>query len=214
MSWEFVVVNQAYPQLTSSDRQKILKTSRKVGARTRAQRQKVANRVNRLQYPDFLLSNESEAEDERFGRSARLLRAPRSKDLWAQAPFSVLLQPELSNKLLQRAAYAVVNRDPRRWIKISRMLDSELIPVMPKLFGKTSYLDSAVICVVQRVHVCFAEPGTRVDKIPNAYGVAIHGLSAALKKTSPSHQDLLHLWYATMLLTFFEVGGLIIIWIR
>ena len=210
MTFEFVITDQDRPHISSADRKLVLSRSRTVGARTRALRQKARQRVNQLQMPDFLLDDELEESSSVSSQASSISRGPSPTQWWYSDDFCILDYSDLPTQLLKRAARSDVNQNPRRWISISRMLDSPLMRLMPKLSNKAGYLDSALTCVKLRVQISLASPNhssSESYRMSNCYGASIQGLSKALRKHASRNNDFISVWYTTMLLTFFEVSS-------
>ena len=130
MAFEFVVTNQSNPHMTAAGRRIVLKQSRKAGAQSRARQ--ITKKVNELQIPDFLLVDGRRIHHSQVVHLGQWppIR-PAISDLKCMIDFSILTQHDLAVKLLQRAAQSEVNEDPRRWIKISRLLASRLFQLLP-----------------------------------------------------------------------------------
>jgi hypothetical protein len=210
MSLQFVNTDSNHRELTDKDRRLIGRNARRVGAATRRIRGD-SRKINVLQIPDFLVSPDEQSDNGEQPQQPPHLTAPSAWSIMSASAcsiidWSVLLQPELSGKVLGHAAAAESNMDPRRWVKICRLTESPLLQVLPLLYGHSTCLDDATECMIARIRCCLRVSVALSETegiLARTYGRAIRSLSTAIARGSVD-QDI---WYATLLLALFEVGG-------
>lgn len=116
---------------------------------------------------------------------------------------SVLMQPGLSQRLLDEAAIAGENASPRRWVKICRL--TAMLHFLPQMIGQRRCLDHAIECLAERARQYYAPPTDRQLgqlQLERKYGRALQSLQNALTSTPKVDWTV---WYTTLLLALFEV---------
>lgn len=116
----------------------------------------------------------------------------------------------LQRHLLQTLAARPVARDANRLFKIMMLTQRQFLNHLPSHYGKLSFLDEAIECLIARLHDTVPllktdtdyELGNRVSP-PGIYGKALTSLRSAID-TDLSH-NLSYIWFAIMLLTLYEV---------
>lgn len=230
MAFDFVIETPTQRRVNRNNLKLIQKRATQAGAKTRsdqkrkkeqtdlelsADRQHEQTPVSALAsyvWPSLALS-ENSAFQARFGERCYMVYLPETNR--AQTASHKLICNPTTSVLQQRLldAFATTSHvvDANQIFKIATLTSAQFLSYVPSLYSSSPLLDAAIECLFARMNLAVpllapssttCMPATE-DTPYRLYGKALKCLRSELQ--DPDQRDLAHLWYATKLLTLYEL---------
>lgn len=230
MAFDFVIETPEHRRVNRNNHKLIQKRATQAGAKTRSDQKNRRTQQNAVSQEDDKHAMASGSAlgllnqgcltltgnyifQERFGPNCYTVYLP-DVDTAQNNANRLIFDPTTS--ILQRRlldALATTSRpvDANQFFKIGTLTSNQFLSFVPSLYSKNQLLDAAIECLFARMNLAvplFGPSSTTcmpstADTPYRLYGKALQHLRNELE--NPQQQALVYLWYATKLLTLYEL---------